>query len=155
MPRRIATHVPLLNDARGAFGAARVLTERHRCHTRASFIAKSVNAYELRRDPLPSIRNRFAILPQQSAMESAINNQQSQNVMWPPTRSSRPMTTADGRPSDEPIVVTALVTALLLMREFGLFRSLLSWSPWSRPIVRPPKIVAFVSRVFTWNSTPL
>ena len=37
-----------------------------------------------------------------------------QNVRWPPMRSSRPITIADGRPSDDPIVVTALVTALLL-----------------------------------------
>src|SRR5262249_48898029 len=39
-----------------------------------------------------------------------------QNVKWPPTRTSRPITIADGRPSDEPTVVTALVTALLLKR---------------------------------------
>src|SRR5215475_8058987 len=40
--------------------------------------------------------------------------QQFQNVMCKPTRSRRPITIADGRPSDEPMVVTALVTALVL-----------------------------------------
>ncbi|PYQ70404.1 MAG: hypothetical protein DMG04_24770 [Acidobacteria bacterium] len=38
---------------------------------------------------------------------------QVQKVIRPPTRTSLPITIADGRPSDEPMVVTALVTALL------------------------------------------
>ncbi len=39
-----------------------------------------------------------------------------QNEIRHPTRTSLPITMADGRPSDEPIVVTALVTALLWNR---------------------------------------
>jgi hypothetical protein len=56
-----------------------------------------------------------------------------QNVTRPPTRSSLPMTITEGRPRDEPMVVTALVTVLWSL----FFLQELSWIDASSSPCRP------------------
>src|SRR6266542_1047981 len=72
----------------------------------AKVTAETASARELRKDMrLQDDRIARSVRPRAAVY---------QNVMRPPTLSSRPITMADGRPSDEPIVVLALVIALLL-----------------------------------------
>src|SRR5262249_49957198 len=63
---------------------------------------------------IPLIPSAFQKNSCKGAEYTAFLRTRHQNVMRPPRRTRRPMTIAEGRPSEDPMVVTALVTALSL-----------------------------------------